>query len=340
MGAHELLNNYAGKRVLITGGLGLMGSNLSHKLLDYGAKVTILDPLLPLYGGNLFNFSGIEDKVTINYGDIRDEAALAQTVKDKDIIFNLAAQVSYTDGQTDPLLDLDINCRGHLLLLESCRKFNPSVKIVFSGSRLQYGEVKQVPVNEDQPMNPKSFYGIHKVAGEFYHKMYYKLHGIRTAVFRIANPYGIRHQMKHSRYGIVNYFIKLAMGDDPIKIFGDGNQIRDYIYVEDIVEAFLHAGIRQKADNEVFNVGSGTPTRFVDMAKTVIATVGKGRLEMVPWPENYQIIESGGYVSDIAKAKKMLAWSPKTKLSDGIKKTFEYYLKYKDHYWGQGFDGK
>jgi nucleoside-diphosphate-sugar epimerase len=164
--------------------------------------------------------------------------------------------------------------------------------------------------------------------------MYSKLHGIRTTVFRIANPYGIRHQMKHSRYGIVNYFIKLAMEDKSIKIFGDGNQIRDYIYVEDIVDAFLHAGVESGSDNEVFNVGSGTPTRFIDMAKTVIATVGQGSLEMAPWPQNYRIIESGGYVSDIAKAKKVLGWEPRTPLAEGIKKTFQYYQEYKDHYWG------
>jgi len=324
---------YAGKKVLITGGLGLMGSNLAHRLVGLGAEVTILDAMLPLYGANLFNLHGIEKALTIIQGDIRDEQLMANIVKGKELIFNLAAQVSYTDGQIDPLLDLDINCRGHLILLESCRKYNPAVKIIFSGSRLEYGETKSVPVNEDHPLNPKSFYGIHKVAGEYYHRMYFRLHQIKTVVFRIANPYGIRHQMKHSKYGIVNYFIKVAMEDQTIKIYGDGAQKRDYIYIEDIVEAFMLAGVKPAADGEIFNVGSGIGTRFVDMAKLVVDVIGKGKIQMIDWPENYAIIESGDYVSDISRIKKALGWQPKISMLEGVAKTFEYYKKYRDHYW-------
>ena len=324
---------YAGKKVLITGGLGLMGSNLAHRLVGLGAKVTILDALLPLYGGNLFNLQGIAQAVTLVQGDIRDAELMAKVVAGQELIFNLAAQVSYTDGQVDPLLDLDINCRGHLILLESCRKYNPAVKIIFSGSRLEYGEVKSLPVNEAHPLNPKSFYGIHKVAGEYYHRMYFKLHQIKTAVFRIANPYGIRHQMKHSKYGIVNYFIKTAMEDQPIKIYGEGAQKRDYIYIDDIVEAFMLAGVTPAADGEIFNVGSGTGTRFIDMAKLVVEIVGRGQVEMVPWPDNYAIIESGDYFSDIGKIRKTLGWQPDISLREGIARTFEYYQKYRDHYW-------
>lgn len=327
-------DGYKGKRVLITGGLGMIGSNLAVKLVELGADVSILDAMLPLYGGNLFNVEEGKDKISINIADIRDISALNFLVKDKDIIFNLAAQVSYIDSQTDPLLDLDINCKGHLLLLEACRIYNPEVKILFSGSRLEYGEItSKEKVKEEHSLRPKSFYGIHKVVGEFYHLMYYKLHGIRAVAFRIANPYGIKHHMKHSKYGIVNYFIKKAMEGETIEIFGEGNQLRDYIYVEDIVYAMLAAGISNDADGEVFNLGSGTSVPFKEMAEMVVRVVGKGSIKKVPWPENYKIIEGGDFDCDISKAKTILNWKPENGLEKGIEKTVRFYDKYRQFYW-------
>ena len=327
-------DGYAGKKVLITGGLGLIGSNLAVSLVENGAEVTIMDAMLPLYGGNIFNIEPIKDRVSLNIADIRDISALNYLVKGKDIIFNLAAQVSYIDSQSEPLLDLDINCKGHLLLLEACRQFNPDIKILFSGSRLEYGEITSgEKVGEDHQLKPKSFYGIHKVVGEFYHLMYYKLHGIRAAVFRIANPYGIRHHMKHSKYGIVNFFIKQAMEDRVIDIFGEGRQLRDYIYVADIVEAMLSAGLKEEADGEVFNLGSGGSIPFRKMAETVVRVVGKGILKMTPWPHDYKIIEGGDFECDISKAASILGWQPKYDLESGIEKTVRYYEKNRHHYW-------
>jgi UDP-glucose 4-epimerase len=330
----NLNDEYVGKKVLITGGLGMIGSNIVVKLVKMGAEVSILDAMLPLYGGNLFNIEEVKDKISINIADIRDISALNFLVKGKDIIFNLAAQVSYIDSQTDPLLDLDINCKGHLLLLEACRNYNPNTKIIFSGSRLEYGEiVGKEKVKEDHSLRPKSFYGIHKVVGEFYHLMYYKLHGIRTVAFRIANPYGIRHQMKHSKYGIVNYFIKKTMNGETIEIFGEGKQLRDYIYVEDIVFAMLSAGIAEEADGEVFNLGCGHSISFREMAQTVVDVVGRGCIKKIPWPENYKIIEGGDFDCDISKANDLLKWRPKYALREGIKKTVEFYEKYGKYYW-------
>lgn len=330
----NFLDDYRGKKVLITGGLGLIGSNIASKLVEFGAEVTILDAMLPLYGGNLFNIEEIKDKITINIADMRDISALNFLVQKKDIIFNLAAQVSYIDSQSDPLLDLDINCKGHLLLLEACRNFNPGVKVIFSGSRLEYGEIAgKEKVAEDHPLRPKSFYGIHKVVGEFYHLMYYKLHGIRSVTFRIANPYGIRHQMKHSKYGIVNYFIKKAMNNEIIDIFGEGNQLRDYIYVEDIVFAMLAAGITGKADGEVFNLGSGSSIQFQEMVSAVVDIVGSGSIRKIPWPENYKIIEGGDFECNISKAEAILCWKPKYGLKEGIEKTVNFYKKYSKYYW-------
>ena len=325
---------YAGKKVLITGGLGMIGSNLAVNLVQLGADVSIIDAMLPLYGGNFANIAEIKDRVSINVADIRDIAAINFLVREKDIIFNLAAQVSYIDSQTDPLLDLDINCKGHLLLLEACRIHNPGGKIVFSGSRLEYGEIMGTEkVTESHPLRPKSFYGIHKVVGEFYHEMYYKLHGIRTVAFRIANPYGIRHQMKHSKYGIVNYFIKKAMDDEVIEIFGEGNQLRDYIYVEDIVDAMLASGVTPEADGEVFNLGTGVSVSFYQMAESVINLIGSGSIRKVPWPKNYKIIEGGDFDCDVSKARTLLNWRPEYSLQEGIEKTFRFYQKYRDLYW-------
>lgn len=327
-------DDYKGKRILITGGLGMIGSNLANRLVELGAEVSILDAMLPLYGGNFFNVEEIKDRISVNVADIRDISALNFLVKEKDIIFNLAAQVSYIDSQTDPLLDLDINCKGHLLLLEACRNYNPDVKIIFSGSRLEYGEIMTTEkVKEDHSLRPKSFYGIHKVVGEFYHLMYHKLHNIRSVAFRIANPYGIRHHMKHSKYGIVNYFIKKAMYGETIEIFGEGNQLRDYIYVEDIVNAMLSAGLAPAADGEVFNLGSGNSIAFYEMAQTVVSVVGKGAIKKIPWPENYKIVEGGDFDCDISKTKSILEWEPTFSLTTGIEKTVRFYEKYRNYYW-------
>jgi len=312
----------------------MIGSNLAVKLTALGAEVSIIDAMLPMYGGNFANIEEIKDKLFINVADIRDESAVNYLVQGRDLIFNLAAQVSYTDSQTDPLLDLDINCKGHLLLLEACRKFNPNVKIVFSGSRLEYGEIEgDEIVTEAHPLRPKSFYGIHKVVGEFYHQMYFKLHAIRTVCFRIANPYGIRHHMKHSKYGIVNYFIRMAMDGEEIEIFGDGSQLRDYIYVEDIVDAMIAAGVSTEADGEIFNLGTGLSVSFSKMAETVVDLVGSGSIRKVPWPENYRIIEGGDFECDISKAREVLKWQPNHSLRDGIIRTVAYYKSHRSSYW-------
>ncbi len=324
---------YRGRRVLLLGGLGLIGSTLAHRLVGLGARVTIVDALFPQYGGNLKNLEGIEDRVTLHVGDIRDETLMRAVVPGQECVVNLAAQVSYTDSVFDPLLDLDINCRGHLLLLELCRHLNPDSKVLFAGSRLQFGRIERIPVGEDHPQLPLMPYGIHKMAAEKYCQMYHRTHGLRTTVLRLANPYGPRQQMKHSKYGIVNWFIRLAMEGGTIKVFGDGRQVRDYVFVDDVATAFLLAGSLGEADGEVFNVGSGTPTSFRGMAEAVIRIVGKGRIEFVPWPPDYTNIETGDYVTDITRIKRLLGWAPRTSLADGIAETHRYYERHRAAYW-------
>lgn len=326
---------YKEKKVLITGGLGFIGSNVAHRLVDLGATVTLLDSLHPLYGGNLFNIEDIKDRVEVVLGDIRDKKLLERVVLDKDFIFDFAAQVSIVDSSSAPLEDLDVNCRGHLMLLETCRKINKNVKILFSSSRVVYGRVEQGPITETYPTNPTSIYGAHKLTAERYYQIYHNDHGIRSVIARLTNPYGVRQQIKHSKYSIPGWFMRLAMEGQPIKIFGVGSQVRDYIYIDDLAEALVALMGSNDVNDGIYNVGSGVSTKFKDMVEAVVGAVGKGSVEYVPWPENYKNIETGDSEISIAKLAKTINWQPKMALADGAAKMVDYYRKYKDKYINQ-----
>jgi UDP-glucose 4-epimerase len=327
------MNAIKGKKVLITGGLGMIGSTVANKLVSLDAEVTILDSLVEPYGGNFFNIDEVKNKLKINVSDIRDNESLKILVKDVDIIFNFAAQVSHNDSLQNPSLDAEINYIGHLNVLEALRKFNPKAKILYSGSRLQFGKILKNPVNENHPLNPLTPYALNKTAAENLYLYYHRVYNIHVVIFRIANPYGPRCQMRHSKYSIINWFIRNAIGDKEIMIFGDGSQLRDYIYVDDLADAFIQASITDEASGEVFNVGSGTGTKFKDMVENILGIVGKGKIKYVPWPDNYLNVETGDYITDITKIKKYLNWIPEHDLETGIYKTVEYYSKYRDHYW-------
>lgn len=328
-----MYNWYKGKNIAITGGLGFLGSNLAHELVYLGADVTLIDSMLPLYGGNLFNINGIEDKVNINFADIRDEGAMRALVRNKDVIFHIGGQTSHVDSMTDPLLDVDINCRGNLIFLEACRQVNPDVKIVYAGTRGQYGAVSTTPVTEDAQLSPTDIYGVNKNAGEKYHIIYHKVHGIRTVSLRISNTYGPRHQMKHGKYGIQNWVVRLALDDETITIYGDGSQLRDFNFIDDVSRAFLMAGEIDRSDGQIYNLGSGDPISFRQMVKTVIEIAGSGKLEFVEWPEDRKLIETGDYVADFNKIHDELGWRPKTPFKKGMEKTINFYRKFREHYW-------
>jgi len=324
---------YKNKKVAVTGGLGFLGSNLAHELVHLGAEVTLIDPMLPLYGGNLFNINGIEDKVKVNFADIRDEGAMRALIRDKDVIFHIAGQTSHVDSMTDPLLDVDINCRGNIIFLEACREINPEVKVVYAGTRGQYGAVNKTPVTEDTHLSPTDIYGVNKNAGEKYHLIYYKAYGLRTVSLRISNTYGPRHQMKHGKYGIQNWMIRLALDDETISVYGDGSQLRDFNYVDDVTHAFLLAGASDKSNGQVYNLGSGNPISFRKMVKTVVEIAGSGKIEFVDWPEDRKRIETGDYVADFAKITEELGWKPEVAFEDGVKRTVEFYKRFRHHYW-------
>lgn len=318
--------------VLITGGAGFLGSSLAHVLVKRGASVTILDAMLPLYGGNAFNLHGIEDQVEFVKGDIRDAELIEKLVAGKDVIYNFAAQVSYIDSKDQPFLDLDINGKGHLTVLEAVRKRAPSAKVLFSSSRMVYGKIQTTPVREDHPTEPLSLYGIHKLLGEKYCRYYTDTFGIHTVSIRIPNPYGPRQQMKHSKYSIVGWFVRQAMEGKVIEVFGDGSQERDYLFVDDIVDAFLlltDTGQR----GEVYNIGTHERVRFGDMVDAVLSEAGAGAKKYVPWPEQYEKNETGNYVADTSKIEAITNWKPVISLQEGIHRMVEYYKHNKEHYW-------
>jgi nucleoside-diphosphate-sugar epimerase len=319
--------------VLITGGLGFIGSNLARKLIELGANVTIIDALLPNGGGNLFNIHGIEEKVKLTTADIRNASIMDQIVKEKEYIFNLAAQLSHASSMDDPFTDLDINCRGHLTVLEACRKHNPEVKIVYTGSRSQYGKMLYMPVDEKHPINPTDPNGISKHAGEQYHLLYSNVYGIKAVSLRLTNTYGPRHQMKHSKQGFVGWFVRLAIDNSTIKIYGDGKQLRDLNYIDDVVSALLMVAADDKANGEVFNLGSGSPTSLINLAKLIVKIAAKGKYELVPYPKDVKKIEIGDYVADIMKIKNIIGWEPRVALEEGLRKMIEFYEKNRSKYW-------
>lgn len=313
------------ERALITGGLGFVGSNLAHKLLALGAEVTLYDACLDPYGWNMANIAEIRDKVRFVKGDTRDFALLKEHVKDKDYIFNLAAQVSHSLSMKDPFLDIDINCRGNMNVLEACRQANDSAKIVYGGTRGQTGEAVYLPVDEKHPDNPPDINGIDKLAAEKYHLLYHKVYGIPAASLRIGNTYGPRHQMKHGEYGVLNYFIRRAMLGEIIEVYGSGEQIRDYTYVDDLVDALLLLAQSKKANGEIFVIGSGEQIKFIDMVKLVIKTVGKGEYRLVPFPPGRKEINVQRFFVSYKKLSKIVGWYPKTGLKEGLKKTVDFY---------------
>lgn len=324
---------YSGKSVLITGGLGFIGSNLARALVPLGAKVTVLDARLPPYGANLFNLHGVESLVRVVEGDIRDPKVLSAVVPGTAVVFNLAAQVSYLDSGKEPFLDNDINCLGHLQVLEAVAKYAPDAKVCFSSSRLVYGRILTTPVDESYPTQPLSIYGVHKLAAEKYYRIYYDTRAVRSTVIRIPNPYGPRQQVKHPKYSIVGWFVRRALDSETVEVFGQGEQERDYLYVDDIVDAFLRVAATDRTDGEVYNVGTDERVRFVDMVDTVLAVVGSGTKVHVPWPTAYEKNETGSYRADTRKIHTAVGWTPRVRLRDGITRTVAYYRQHRQHYW-------
>jgi len=323
---------YRGRRVLVSGGLGFIGSNLARQLVGLDADVTLVDAMIPDYGGNRFNIAGIEERVRVRIEDVRDERAMNAVVKDREVFFNLAGQVSHIDSMRDPYTDLDINCRAQLSMLEACRKFNQGVKVVFAGTRQVYGKPDRLPVDEHHLVRPLDVNGVNKAAGEYYHLLYNNVFGIRACSLRLTNIYGPRQLIKHNRQGFIGWFIRLAIEDREIQVFGDGSQLRDFVYVEDAADAFLRAGASDACDGGVFNVGGSGPIAHRELVELLIGVAGTGRVRYVPWPAEKKQIDIGSFYADSSKFRTTTGWTPSVALRDGLARTIDFYRANLPHY--------
>ena len=325
--------SFSGKSVLITGGMGFIGSSLANRLVELGAEVTIMDAMIPDYGGNEFNVYPVKDKVRINYCDIRDENAVIYLVRDQDFVFHLAGQVCHVMSLSNPFPDIEINITGTAILMEALRKHNKNAVVVYTGTRGQYGETVSLPVNEEAPTNPKGIYEISNLSAEKIIKVYNDVHGIRSVLLRLSNIYGPRSQMKHSRFGVCNWFCRVALDNDTIKVFGDGSILRDFLYVDDCVEAILMSALTPGAYGEIFNVGSPIPVSFLELVQSIIRVAGEGKWEFAEFSAERKAQEPGSFYSDVSKIERIVGWKPSTTLEDGLRKTCDYYRKYRDMYW-------
>ena len=327
------MENYSGKEILITGGLGFIGSNLARRLVSQGANLTLVDSLIPQYGGNTFNIDDIKNKVAVNVCDVRDTFAMEHLIQGKEYLFNLAGQTSHLDSMADPHTDLDINAAAQLSILEVCRKENPDIKIVFASTRQLYGRPDYLPVDEKHPIRPVDVNGINKLAGEWYHLLYNNVYGIRACALRLTNTYGPGMRVKDARQTFLGIWIRLLLEGKPIKVFGDGLQLRDFNYVDDCVEALLLAGASDQANGKVYNLGGSEVIGLKDLSKMMVNLGHGGSFELAPFPSERKAIDIGDYYSDFSLITKELGWVPKIDLKDGLKRTLNYYSTHFSHYW-------
>jgi len=327
---------YRGRRVMITGGLGFIGSNLAHRLVDLGADILLVDSLIPDYGGNLFNIAGIEKHVRVNVADVRQASTMNYLVRDRDIIFNLAGQVSHVDSMRDPHTDLDINCRSQLTLLEACRHHNPGAKVVYASTRQIYGKPDFLPVTEQHLVRPTDVNGINKAAGEYYHLVYNNVFRVPATALRLTNVYGPRQLIKHNRQGFIAWFIRLALEDREIQVFGDGSQLRDFVYVDDAVSAFLDAGMCDACNGEAFNVAGDEHISHRELVNVLIELAGTGRYRFVEWPPDKKAIDIGSFYADSSRFRQASGWSPRVSFREGLERTLAYYRRHMAHYLDAG----
>ncbi len=319
---------YKGRRVMITGGLGFIGSNLARQLVELGADVLIVDSLQPDYGGNLFNVDDIADRVRVNIADVRMQSTIGVLVQGQDVLFNLAGQVSHIDSMRDPYTDLEINCRAQLSILEACRTNNPGVRVVYAGTRQVYGRPDYLPVDERHLVRPADINGVNKAAGEYYHLLYNNVFDVRACSLRLTNVYGPRQLIRHNRQGFIGWFIRLVIEDGEIQVFGDGSQMRDFVYVDDAADAFLRAGASGACDGDVFNVGGNEPITHRDLVTLLIEAAGSGRVRYVDWPAEKKRIDIGSFYSDSTRFRERVGWTPQVDLREGLRRTIAFY---RDH---------
>ena len=325
----DVAAHYRGRRVMITGGLGFIGSNLAIRLAHLGADVLIVDSLIPDAGANVFNIAPVHDRVRVNVADIRQPNTMNYLVRGQEVVFNLAGQVSHIDSMRDPYGDLEVNCRAQLTLLEACRHHNQGAKVVFAGTRQVYGRPDSLPVDESHLVRPTDVNGINKVAGEYYHLVYNNVFGVRACSLRLTNVYGPRQLIRHNRQGFIGWFVRLALDGAEIQVFGDGSQVRDFVFVDDAVDAFLRAGATDAVNGEVFNVGGSEPIAHADLVQLLLELSGRGSCRFVEWPAEKKAIDIGSFYADSSRFQAATGWAPRVPLRDGLAATLAYY---REHY--------
>lgn len=322
---------FARKKVLVTGGLGFVGATLAHRLVTLGAEVTLVDSLIPEYGGNLHNIAGIETLVHTNISDVRDVHSMRYLVQGQEMIFNLAGQTSHMDSMQDPFTDLEINARAQLSILEMCRKFNPDIKVIFASTRQVYGKPDYLPVDEQHLLRPVDVNGINKMAGEWYHILYYNVYGIRTCALRLTNTYGPRMRIKDARQTFLGIWIKLLIEGKPFDVWG-GEQLRDFTYVDDVVDALLMAAMSENANGKVYNLGGERVVTLHELADLCVAANRGGTFQIRDFPIDRKRIDIGDYYADDGLIRNELGWQPRVSLADGLARTVDYYRAHIEHY--------
>lgn len=322
---------FDGARVLVTGGLGFIGSNLARRLAGLGADLTLVDSLIPDYGGNLFNIEGLQDRVHVNISDVRDTHSMQYLVRGKDYLFNLAGQTSHLDSMINPGTDLEINCRAQLSILEACRVCNPQIKIIFASTRQIYGRPTCLPVPETHPLSPVDVNGINKMAAEKYHLLYRDLYGIRATALRLTNTIGPRMRIKDARQTFAGLWVRQLLEHKPIEVWG-GQQLRDFTDVEDAVDAFLLVATNASAEGQVYNLGGSEVIKLADLAKRMVEINGGGDYSVCDFPADRRAIDIGDYYADFSRIRTELGWVPKKPLRETIESTLSYYREFISHY--------
>jgi UDP-glucose 4-epimerase len=330
----SLRDFYAGRRVMITGGLGFIGWNLAERLIGHGARVLVVDSLVPGHGGNLAHLESLRGRARINISDVRDEHGMRILVRGQSVIFNLAGQVSHIDSMRDPYADLEVNCRAQLSLLEACRHNNPEARVVFAGTRQVYGRPDRLPVDESHPVRPTDVNGVNKMAGEWYHILYSNVYGVRASSLRLTNTYGPGQLLRHNRQGFIGWFIRQALDGEEITLFGDGEQLRDLTYVDDVVKAFLVAGCDPAADGQIFNLG-GEVISLRRLVELLIELTGQGSYRLIPFPAEKRLIDIGSFYAEDRKIRSALGWERGVGLREGLERTLQFYRERRADYWGE-----
>ncbi len=325
------MNTFINKKILVTGGLGFIGSNLARKLVELGARVTLADNLVPEYGGSLFNIDDIKDSVQVRISDVRDSQTMADLIKGQNYLFNLAGQTSHMDSMQDPQTDMEINCRAQLSILESCRKYNPDIKIVFASTRQIYGRPDYLPVDEKHLLRPTDVNGINKMAGEWYHVLYNNVYGIKACSLRLTNTYGPHMRVKDARQTFLGIWIKLLLEGKPFDVWG-GEQLRDFTYIDDAVDAFLLAAAHDEANGKVFNLGGCEVVSLRNLADLLVAANGRGIFQMREFPADRKRIDIGDYYADDRFIRSELKWAPGIDLKKGLVLTLDYYRRHLERY--------